>query len=259
MLLDFREDVALLTLNRPEKGNSLSEPTLKALISTLEELGAKKGARCAILRGAGDKFSVGMDLNTLAASTPEAIQNLIGGKGLLRSAMRTVERFPYPVVAMIKGHAAGAGLELAVACDLRVGAVSCKVGMPPARLGIVYPPEGLMRFVQNVGLSATRKLFYTAQYFDADEARRMGLLDYTVPDEELGEFTIDLAKKVASNAPLSMVGHKRSLYLLTKSAPLSAAEKPELGSLMLKALKSADAREALEAFAEKRKPRFRGE
>jgi len=253
-------NVAVLTLNRPERRNALSTSLLVSLASALSELETGREARCVILRGSGDRaFSAGMDLTSVPEGLPTAIQKQIEEKGPLRFGLEAIETFPYPVIALIRGYAVGAGCELAVTCDLRVGSEKCRMGMPPARLGIVYPPEGLQRFMRAVGLPATRKLFYTAKIFEIDEVRAMGLLDYVVPDEELEDRTMEIARGIAGNAPLSVSGHKRSLHLLSRLADISAVDRAELDGLMAGALSSEDAKEGLQAFVQKRDPSFRGE
>lgn len=259
LLLERREDIGFLTLDRPDKGNALNATLLESISAVLRDLEGEGVTRCVVVRGSGEKgFSVGMDLHEMAASTAEENLALIGAGGPLRRALDSIESFPFPVIAMIRGYAAGAACELAMACDIRVGGGSSRMGMPPARLGVVYPPEGLRRFVRTVGLSCTRNLFLAARYFDAGESLRMGMLDYLVPDEELETFTVELAQTVAENAPLSQAGHKRSLRILEDHGWLDSAGRAEIDSLMDGAMRSEDAAEALRAFSEKRRPHFEG-
>jgi enoyl-CoA hydratase/carnithine racemase len=256
LLVETLDALAVLTLNRPHKGNALTAPLLQSLAETLGGLAAGGDARCVVLKGAGERFSVGMDLNAMAECSPEENQNLIGAGGPLRRAIQAIEEFPYPVVAMIKGHAAGAACELAVSCDLRVGCDSSRMGMPPARLGIVYPPEGLERFVRTLGHATTRKLFYTAEYFKGPELAAMGMLDFMCPDEELESFTLELASQMANNAPLSMKGHKRALRMLAGPAPIPPEVAAEINAMVAGAISSGDAIEGIIAFKEKRPPEF---
>lgn len=152
----------------------------------------------------------------------------------------------------------GAGCETSMACDLRVGAEGCRMGMPPARLGIVYPPESLHRFIRNLGYAFTKKLLLTAELFEAREAYAMGMLDYLVPEEELESFTEDLARRIAANAPFSISGHKRLLKMLTSFHALGEEENKEINTIIARALTSEDAREGIAAFGEKRDPLFKG-
>lgn len=173
-------------------------------------------------------------------------------------ALVAIDNFPYPIIAMLSGYAFGAGLEMALACDIRVASENTRVGMPPARLGIIYPPEGINRFLREVGPLTTRKLFLTARHFSANEAKEMGLLDWVVPDEVVEDLTMDIATDIMKRAPLSLIGMKRSISLLSRNGP-RAAKEPEVTRMVREAISSADAHEGLAAFAEKREPRFRGE
>ena len=259
LLLEIVDAVAVLTLNRPEAGNALTASLLGSLAEKLGELARAGGARCVVLKGTGERFSVGMDLIAMASGAAEENQRLIGAGGPLRGAIQAIEQFHYPVVAMIKGHAAGAACELAVACDLRVGCESSRMGMPPAKLGIVYPLEGLERFLRTVGLATTRKLFYTARYFKGPELFNMGMLDFLCADDELESYTMELARQLAGNAPLSMKGHKRILNLLSGAVTVSGEVADEINEMVLKALRSKDAVEGVVAFKEKRPPEFKSE
>ncbi len=259
LLVERRGELALLTINRPHRRNALSSTLLVSLAGALEELSSQGGVRCAILKGAGDKaFSAGMDLSALPEGIPEDVQRQIESKGPLQFGLDAIEDCPFPVIAMIRGYCVGAGCETSMACDLRVGAEGCRMGMPPARLGIVYPPEGLHRFVRNLGMPVTKRVFFTARLFDGREALGMGMLDYLVPGEELEEFTEGLAREIAANAPLSVGGHKRVLRIMDKRVALSEEERGEIDAVMGRALASEDAREGLAAFREKRDPVFKG-
>jgi len=259
LAFDLSDGIATVTINRPERMNTFTEALLDSLTTVLEGLASDERARCVIIRGAGGRaFSCGMDLTRMAAATAEENQRLIGAGGPLRRAIDAIERYPYPAVAMISGYAVGAALELILACDLRVASEDCRVGMPPARLGIVYPPEGLARFVRLLGIQVTRKLFLTASYFGSADALAMGVVDYVVPAPELEDFTLGLARRLALNSPLSMKGHKRSLALLLDARELNAEERDELEFLARDAFSSGDAAEGMAAFEEKRDPDFTG-
>lgn len=259
LTLEVQNDIAVITLNRPNAGNALSSTLLRKLTDTLGKLKANKSARCAILKGAGTRaFCVGMDLVEMLEATPAENYALISRGGRLGEALQAIDNFPYPIVAMIKGYAMGAGLELALACDIRVAAENSKVGMPPARLGIVYPPDGIVRFIREVGPLTTKKLFLTARHFSAGEGKEMGLLDWVVPDEVVDDLTMEIAVDITKRAPLSLTGLKKSiLFLSTRGA--RAASAPEITRMVREAIQSADAHEGLAAFAEKREPIFKGE
>ena len=259
LLVDERAGFAVLTLNRPERRNALTASLLGLLAIELDRLAEAGQTRCVIIQGSGEHaFSVGMDLNAMAAATPEENQRLIGPGGPLRLAIASIEEFPYPVLAMVKGYAAGAGCELATACDLRIGCGQVRMGMPPARLGIVYPPEGIERIARTYGLATARKLFYTARYFETEELQEMGMLDFVCGDELEG-FTMELAREMASMAPLSMKGHKRALRAIGRATTaLDELEHRGIDEQVSEAMHSEDATEGLKAFLDKRTPRFTG-
>lgn len=256
LLIGVRNRVAVITLHRPAKGNALTSSMLHALADELASLAREGEARCVVLKGAGEKFSVGMDLNAMADCSPGESQKLIGPGGPLRLAIQAIEEFPFPVIAMIRGHAAGAACELAASCDLRAGSTSSRMGTPPARLGMVYPPEGLERFVRTFGLAVTRKLFYTARYFEGRELFIMGMLDFFLSDDELEPFTMELASRMTRNAPLSMMGHKRSLALIAGQRAAAPEAASEILELVTEAINSGDAIEGIRAFQEKRAPKW---
>ena len=261
VLAELRDGFAVLTMNRPEKRNALTASLLESLTAQLERLQREGDARCVVLRGAGDDaFSVGMDLTAMAEQTPEENQRLIGEGGPLRRATAAIEDHPFPVIAMVKGFGIGAACELAVSCDLRVGCGQTRMGMPPAKLGILYPPEGMERFVMTLGFPATRKLFYSARYFDGPELFAMDVLDFMCGDELEG-FTFELARDLAANAPLSMIGEKRTLRAIADAGglKLDAGRRHIVNDLVLHAMRSDDAREGIAAFLEKRRPDFKGQ
>jgi enoyl-CoA hydratase/carnithine racemase len=161
------------------------------------------------------------------------------------------------VVAALNGHAIGGGLELALACDLRVAADGARLGMPPARLGLVYSYTGLRRFLDAIGGARTRELFLTARLVDAREALGWGLVNEVVERDELAERGVALAAEVAALSPLSVRGNKRVLNELL-AAPLAPEVMAQLDELREASFRSADFAEGVRAFAEKRAPRWRG-
>ncbi|OFW58559.1 MAG: hypothetical protein A2W01_11035 [Candidatus Solincola sediminis] len=259
LLVEVQSRIATITLNRPERRNSLSASLLLSLPEAINELADNGTTRCIVLKGAGDKaFCAGMDLRALSEQMPDELLSQITAKGPLQQAIEAMESCRLPLIAMISGYALGAGLELTLGCDLRVGAEGCIMGMPPVRLGIVYAPEGLARFIRNLGLGQAKKLFLTSRYINGREAYEMGLLHYVMPDDQVEKFTYELAEEIAGRAPLAVGGIKRSLQILTRYSAPGEAEQAEMNGLIEQAALSSDAREALSAFNEKRKPDFKG-
>jgi enoyl-CoA hydratase/carnithine racemase len=172
--------------------------------------------------------------------------------------IRAVESFPAPVIGMLNGFAFGGGLELAVACDIRVASDQAVFGMTPARLGIIYRPSGLMRFINVIGLPATKELFYTARKVNARRAVDLRLVNRACPPEELEQVALEMAREIADNAPLSIRGTKRILAMCMEFRGLPPAEAREAEALIRQCMESRDLIEGKKAFLEKRKPKFHG-
>jgi enoyl-CoA hydratase/carnithine racemase len=259
LLLDFpREAVARLRLSNPEKRNPLDHEVLDALAEALPELDRGIEVRCVVITGTGRAFSAGYDIGGIPQETFERDAEALVAHPF-HAAMEAVSAHPYPVIAALNGHCLGGGLELAVRCDLRVCAASARLGMPPAKLGLIYGHTGLERFIDVIGVAHTRDLFLTGRTVDAERALQMGLVGQVVGDDEVESAALELAAEVAGNAPLSMRGNKRAIETLARFPRLSAEQEEELVELRRSCFASHDLREGIRAFAEKRRPRWRGE
>jgi len=241
--------VARLTISNPEKRGALDRPLLEALTSTLAQL----DVRCVLLTGEGRTFCAGYDIEALMAEGYE------DGEGHpFPAALAAIEAYPFPVVAALNGYAIGGGLELALACDLRIAAAGIQLGMPPAKLGVVYAHAGLNRFLTAIGAARTRELFLTGRRIDAATAERWGLVNEVVDAEALEVAALALAQEVAANAPLSLRGNKAGIRALTAAAgELGPATAAALDAERRAAFASEDLREGLRAFGEKRPPVWR--
>jgi enoyl-CoA hydratase/carnithine racemase len=259
LLTETRGRIGILTLNRPERRNALSPRLLIALHEQIEAWSSKDEIRTVVITGGGEKvFSSGYDIVAIPTDvTPETL-NRLRDRNPLQLALESVKQFPYPTIAMLNGHCFGGAVHLALCCDLRTGADDIAVGMPPARLGIVYPHEGIAQLVQVVGMARAREVLFTGRSYRGEELRASGLVDRLVPRSELAATTFALAEEIAGNAPLSLRGIKRILNLIEASAPLSEAARREAEALFAAALRSEDAKEGQRAFLEKRKPSFVG-
>jgi enoyl-CoA hydratase/carnithine racemase len=251
------EAVARLRLNNPEKRNPLDHEVLDAIAQALPELAEGIETRCVLVTGSGRAFSAGYDIGAIPEGSFERDAEALVAHPF-HAAMEAVSAHPYPVVAAINGHCLGGGLELAVRCDLRVCAATAKLGMPPAKLGLIYGHTGLERFIDVVGVARTRELFLTGRNLDAERAERIGLVNWVVDDEEVEAESVALATEIAANAPLSMTGNKRAIETLARFKRLSDDEERELVELRRSCFASDDFREGIAAFAEKRRPRWRG-
>ncbi len=258
LLLDRpAEAVARLTISNPEKRNALDHELLDGLTAALRSLDRGIEVRCVLITGAGSTFSAGYDIGGIPDETfAEDAEALVAHP--FHAAMEAVSAHPYPVVAAINGHCLGGGLELAVRCDLRICAAGARLGMPPAKLGLIYGHTGLERFIDVVGVAATKEIFLLGRTYDASHAHRLGLVNEVVEDSRLAAAAVELAAEIAANAPLSTRGNKHAIETLARAARLSPEQERELVELRRSCFASEDFREGIRAFAEKRKPRWRG-
>lgn len=259
LLVNRKNNVATLTLNRPAKKNSLSPELIQLLLDTLAELAVDDHIRALVIRGCGeDAFCSGYDIRSLPTRLSGDVREKMKTLNPVESLFSALLGFPYPVLAMINGVAFGAGCELTICCDIRIGDKHIRMGMPPARLGIVYPWSGLQRFVQVIGLKHTREIFFTGRTYNGKRLKEMGLVDYLVPREELETFTLRMAEDIAANAPLALRGTKRVLNLLLQASRPDKDSLAEAESIAEAAFLSEDLKEGQAAFLEKRKPIFKG-
>jgi len=212
-----------------------------------------------VVTGAHGMFSAGYDIGEIPDEEfEERAERLVAHP--FTEAIDALEAFPYPTLAVLPGHTIGGGLELALACDLRVAKDGIKLGMPPAKLGLVYSHTGLRRFIDAIGATRTRELFLLGSYIDAPTALAWGLVNRVAAADELDALALEVADELAGNAPLSQLGNKRVIAaLLSAEAELSAEVEEELIELRRASFASRDMREGMKAFAEKRPPRWRGE
>jgi enoyl-CoA hydratase/carnithine racemase len=251
--------VARLTISNPAKRNALDHPILDAITATLEGWTDEPQApRCVIVTGAGGMFSAGYDIGEIPDEEfEERAERLVAHP--FTQAIDALEAFPLPTLAVLPGHTIGGGLELALACDLRVAAEGVLLGMPPAKLGLVYSHTGVRRFIDAIGATRTRELFLLGANIDAATALGWGLVNRVAPAEELEPVALALAGELASNAPLSQTGNKRVIAeLLAARGELSQDVEDELIELRRASFASEDMREGVRAFSERRAPRWQG-
>jgi enoyl-CoA hydratase/carnithine racemase len=251
--------VARATISNAEKRNALDHPILDAIAATLGELADPAGEiRCVVVTGAHGMFSAGYDIGEIPEKEFEQrAERLVAHP--FTEAIDALEAFPWPTVAALPGHTIGGGLELALACDLRVAKAGIKLGMPPAKLGLVYSHTGLRRFIDAIGAPRTRELFLLGSHIDAATALRWGLVNRVAPRDEQA-VALELARALAANAPRSQLGNKRVIgALLQAEGDLDGDVERELIELRRRSFASRDMREGMRAFAEKRSPRWSGE
>jgi enoyl-CoA hydratase/carnithine racemase len=258
LILDHpAEAVARLTISNPERRNALDHDILDAIAETMPELDRGIEVRCVIVTGEGSIFSAGYDIADIPDESFAADAEALVAHPF-HAAMEAITTHPYPVLAAINGHCLGGGLELAVRCDLRLAVMGAKLGMPPAKLGLIYGHTGLEKFIDVIGVARTKELFLTGRNLSAPRAMAVGLIHDTVPDGELPEAALRLASEIAANAPLSMRGNKLAIETLNSHPRLTEDQERELIELRRSCFESEDFREGIRAFAEKRPPRWTG-
>ena len=247
--------VARLTIDNPDKRNALDHEILGALASCVREI---DDARCLLLTAVGPVFSAGYDISGLPRDEfAHRAESLVAHP--FHDAIAALEAFPYPAVAALNGHAIGGGLELALTCDLRIAATGAKLGMPPAKLGLVYSHTGLRKFIDAVGVTRTRDLFFTGRNVSTAIALEWGMVNEVVAVEKLEARAVAYAAEIAANAPLSLTGNKRVIgELLAAEGRLEPAVEAQLVALREACFRSEDFYEGVRAFADKRPPQWQG-
>ncbi len=248
------DGVVRLTISNPGKRGALDHAILDGFSTLLPGL----DARCLIVTGENETFSAGYDIGDLPGEVlADEAEKLVAHP--FTEALDALEAFPSPTLAALNGPAIGGGLELALACDLRIAANTISVGMPPAKLGLVYSHTGIRKFIDAIGAPRTRELFLVGRRIDAQTALGWGLVNAVAEPEQLGEKALELAREIASNAPLAQRGNKRVIRaVLDAQGQLDESTERELIELRRACFSSEDFREGVRAFAEKRAPRWRG-
>jgi len=255
ILSSYSDHVGTITFNHTETCNSLSNELLAGLIEVLQLFAGHK-ARAVIIRALpGAKvWSSGLDV----AELPVPGRDPLSYNDPLEQALREIQLFPAPVIAMIEGSVWGGACDLAFICDLAIGCPACSFAITPAKIGVPYNSTGILHFINVVGPRMAREMFFTAKPIDAERALQIGILNHLAPTEELERFCYGMAHQIAENSPLAIAVIKEQLRLLGNSHPLSPETFERIQGLRRKVYDSYDYLEGKNAFMEKRKPVFKG-
>lgn len=244
--------VLTITLNRPERLNAFSADMFRDLAQAVTAASTVTGLRVVVFTGAGRAFCSGADLANVSQYHSEAEgDTLADGIRQAQGVFDMVEALSVPTIAAINGHAVGAGLQLALACDFRVAVRDAKLGLSDVKIGIVPALGATTRLPRLIGVAKTKELILTGELVTAEDALKLGMVNRVVERDSLAPSVKELAETLASRAPLAMAAAKR---LIDSSATLE-----EVAATQSRLIKSADALEGISAFFEKRPPLFRGE
>ena len=248
------DGILRLTIDRPKVLNALNAQTVLEIHRAFQEARGDDAVRAVIVTGGGEKaFVAGADINELAAQTP------IGGKETAQrgqEVLQFIERFPKPVIAAINGFALGGGCELALACHIRIASENAQMGLPEVTLGIIPGYGGTQRMARLLGKGKALELICSGERVKADEAERIGLVNRVVPLEQLLPVCEELAKKIASRAPLAV---RAAIEAVVIGSEMPVEEGQLLEATLFGLLcATEDTKEGMRAFLEKRAPNFTG-
>jgi enoyl-CoA hydratase/carnithine racemase len=255
LIVEHDGPVRRLTLNRPERRNALTPELVEQLLEELEAIDADGDVRAVVVSGAGGAFCAGFDIDRIESPGGDgagAERDLVD---VLCTRLRALRP---PAVAKVGGVASGAGCDLAMSCDVRFASEQARLGMPPARLGILYGFGGMARLVSLVGPAAAKELLLSGELVDAGRACAIGLVNRVYPADRLDEEVEAYVAAVVANAPLSVSASKLVVNLIADAIALSPEARAAIDEANARVWRSEDSKEGPQAFRERRTPRFTG-
>src|SRR5699024_2926859 len=249
-----KQGVALITINRPDAANALSKAVLNELNTCIDQLQASKTVRAVVITGSGDKaFSAGADLKERRGMNEAEVIEAVTYIG---DTINRIEDIPVPVIAAINGVAFGGGLELALACDIRILSEDAIVGLTETSLAIIPGAGGTQRLPRLIGLGQAKRLIYTAQRVSSTEAARLGLVEVVVRQKEVVDTALEMAGKISKNGPIAVKQAKTAINHETETDIDTGLQIERLN--YLQSVKKKYRLEGLEDFKEKRKSKYEG-
>lgn len=254
ILAERNDAIGTLIFNQPAKRNALSAALVEELITALDSF-QKVGIRVVVLRAARDArvWSSGHDITEL----PQG-QDPLPYTDSFEQALRAIKTFPTPIIAMVHGSVWGVATDLVLSCDIAIGDETSSFAVTPANIGLAYNTSGLLRFMRRLPLNRVKEMFFTAEPVTAAEAVEWGILNHLVEADRLEDYTYDLARRIATKAPLVLRVVKEQLRILTDASPITSDVFERIEALRESVYQSADYLEGIRAFQQKRPPSFSG-
>lgn len=243
-----QDHIGIVTMNRPEALNALSKAVFADLSKALDEVEHDDDVYVVIITGAGRAFIAGADIGEMA---PMNVEEGLAFSELGNNLLMRVDMFPKPTIAAVNGFALGGGCEMALACDIRVASEKAKFGQPEVGLGIIPGFGGTQRMARIVGTGPAMEMIFTAETIDAQRAKEIGMANHVVPPEELMDYCITLAKKIASNAQVAVRTSKLAIRRGIDCDISTAVTYEALA--FATCFGTEDQKDAMKAFVEKRK------
>ncbi|MDA1475137.1 enoyl-CoA hydratase [Bacillus changyiensis] len=255
ILFSIYKSIATLTLNRPHAANSLSTSLLEELHRHLNSIKSNSAIRSVIITGTGEKvFCAGADLKERAHMNHGETKQTVS---LIQDVIKEIEELPQPVIASLNGSALGGGLELALACDIRIAANHIELGLPETTLAIIPGAGGTQRLPRLIGRGKAKEMIFTGNRLRAKDAKDLQLVEYVVPLQELKEKTENIAQKIAENGPIAV---RQAKFAINKGLEIDLATGLSIEQKAYElTIPTNDRTEGLKAFLEKRKPQYKGE
>lgn len=247
-------EVAVVTIDRPERRNACNQAMWRGLAEVFGQLREDASVHAVVLTGAGGHFCAGADISEFAEVRDDSVAAIEYSRAVA-DAEQAIFHFPKPVIAAVAGYAMGGGCGLSLVCDFRVAHTSARFAIPAARLGIVYSLDECRALATVVGITQAKRILFTGEQNDVEEAQRIGLVDH-VTGEDVLQAAVSFAGRMSGNAPISIEGAKVALNAVATGE--TAARREDVALISRRASDSADYREGRQAFLEKRRPRFTG-
>ncbi|MCH7959577.1 MAG: enoyl-CoA hydratase/isomerase family protein [Candidatus Hydrogenedentes bacterium] len=258
--VETKDSITTLTMNRPESRNALSDEMVQGLIDALHDAELDSNIRCVVLRGAGDHFLAGGDVKSFSKlfemSDDEIRKNFVLRVHNLHPVMFAMRRMPKPIIASVRGAAAGAGVSVALACDLIIAADTSFMTLAYCNIGASPDGSSTYQLPRTLGIKKAMEIALLGDRFTAQEAKEMGLVNFVVPADKLEEETLKLATRLA-NGPTRALANAKALLYRSIESQFEAQLQAE-GEAFADSAASPDFKEGVMAFVEKRKPNFTG-